>query len=111
MGKCHDACHTSADCPAGQSCIITSNRSTVCQLPLETHCTNTSDCQTPLICAADQRCRNQCQGNVDCAFGQTCTTTKTCAELSQVDANNNLIVPDGGVSGPGGAAGASGSAS
>jgi len=23
MGKCHDACHTSADCLAGQSCVKT----------------------------------------------------------------------------------------
>jgi len=34
-GKCHAICHTSADCPTGQSCIIASDQSTVCQLPIE----------------------------------------------------------------------------
>ena len=105
-GKCHDECHTSADCPAGQSCIIASDQTKVCQLPVETHCAYSSDCQTPLVCAADLRCRNQCQTSVDCPSGQTCTTTKTCAESSQVDSNNNLVWPDGGVVGSGGASGA-----
>ena len=98
-GKCHDACHTSADCLPGQSCIIASDQSTVCQLPVETHCAYNSDCPTGLICAADLKCRNQCQANVDCSTGQICTTTRTCAEPSQVDSNNNLIGPDGGVAG------------
>jgi hypothetical protein len=95
-GKCHDSCHTSADCPAEQSCIISSDLSRVCQLPVETHCAYNSDCPLSLICAADLRCRNQCQTRADCSGGQTCTTTKTCAEPSQVDSSNNLIKPDGG---------------
>ena len=111
MGKCHDACHTSADCPAGQSCITATDQSRVCQLPVETHCLYASDCQAPLTCAVDQRCHNQCQGDVDCPSGQTCTTTKTCAEPSQVDVNNNLIGTDGGVSGSGGTSGAGGTGS
>jgi hypothetical protein len=37
MGKCHDACHTSADCPTGQSCMNTGD-ATICQLPGETEC-------------------------------------------------------------------------
>ena len=52
-GKCHAACKTTADCPAGQSCITASDQSTVCQLPVELHCTYNSDCQTPLTCAVD----------------------------------------------------------
>jgi sugar lactone lactonase YvrE len=89
MGKCHDACHMSADCPTGQSCIIATDQSTVCQLPVETHCLYDSDCPTSLKCAADQRCHNQCQGDVDCPSGQTCTT-QTCAEPTQVDADANV---------------------
>ena len=104
--KCHDACHTSVDCPAGQSCVVAADQSTVCQLTIETHCLYASDCPTALICAVDQQCRNQCQGNVDCTPGQTCTTTNTCAEPKQVDSNNNLI---GTVSGAGGSGGALGS--
>ena len=110
-GKCHAACHTSADCPAGESCITASDQSTVCQLPVETHCIYDSDCSIPLKCAADQRCHNQCQTNVDCPTGQSCTTTKACAEPNQVDLNNNLIAADGGVSASGGASGTDAAAS
>ena len=105
-GICHVACHTSADCQPGQSCIIASAQSTVCQGP--TPCTYNSDCQTGLICAVDQHCRQQCQKNVDCTNGQTCTTTNTCAEQSQVDSNKNLLVPDGGLGGTGGTPGTGG---
>ncbi len=31
-GKCHQPCHTSVDCPAGQSCVQT-NSGPICQLP------------------------------------------------------------------------------
>jgi hypothetical protein len=105
-GICHVACHASADCPKGQSCIIASVQSTVCQGP--TPCTYNSDCQTGLICAVDRQCRQQCQKNVDCTNGQTCTTTNTCAEQSQVDSNKNLLVPDGGLGGTSGTSGAGG---
>ena len=110
-GKCHDPCHTSADCPAGQSCITAADQSKVCQLPVEMHCVYNSDCQNPLACAVDQRCHNQCQTSADCISGQTCTTTKTCAEPSQVDSKGNLIPADGGVSGSGGTSGDGGSIS
>jgi hypothetical protein len=56
----------------------------------------------------DQQCRQQCQKNVDCTNGQTCTTTGTCAEQSQVDSNKNLFVPDGGLGGTGGTPGTGG---
>jgi len=105
-GKCHVACHTSADCQPGQSCIIASAQSTVCESPAT--CIYNSDCPTGLMCAVDQQCRKQCQTNADCTSGQVCTSTQTCAELSQVDSNNNLFLPDGGVSGSGGASGAGG---
>ncbi|MGB8294728.1 MAG: hypothetical protein WCG85_04810 [Polyangia bacterium] len=107
-GICHVACHASADCPKGQSCIIASAQSTVCQGP--TPCTYNSDCQAGLICAVDRQCRQQCQKNVDCTNGQTCTTTNTCAEQSQVDSNKDLLMPDGGVGGAGGTSGTGGGA-
>ena len=105
-GKCHVACHASADCQPGQSCITVSAQSTMCESP--TACVYNSDCPTGLMCAVDQQCRTQCQTNVDCTSGQICTSTKTCAELSQVDSNNNLLLPDGGVTGSGGVSGAGG---
>ena len=104
-GKCHVACHTSADCQPGQSCITASAQSTVCESP--TACIYNSDCPTGLMCAIDQQCRQQCQKDVDCTSGQICTSTQTCAEPNQVDSNKNLIT-DGGVSGSGGASGAGG---
>ena len=106
-GFCHVSCHTSADCQPGQSCIMASAQSTVCESP--TRCIYNSECPTGLICAVDQQCRKQCQTKADCTSGQTCTTTQTCAELSQVDSNRNLFLPDGGVNGSGGASGAGGS--
>jgi hypothetical protein len=106
-GFCHVACHTSADCQPGQSCIMAGAQSTACESP--TSCIYNSNCPTGLICAVDQQCRKQCQTSADCTSGQTCTTTQTCAELSQVDSNKNLFLPDGGVSGSGGASGAGGS--
>ena len=105
MGYCHDACHKSADCPIGQSCITASDQSKVCQLPTEARCLYASDCAPPLKCAVDQKCRNQCQTNLDCLTGQTCTTTGTCAEPSQLDPAGNLTVPNVCVGGSGGAAG------
>jgi Cys-rich repeat protein len=110
-GKCHTACHTSADCPAGESCLTASDESNVCQLPVETHCLYASDCPSPLTCAVDQQCRNQCQKDMDCPTGQICTTTKTCAEPNQVDSNKNLFPPDGGFRGAGGASGTDANAS
>ena len=110
-GKCHTACHTSADCPAGESCLTASDQSNVCQLSVEAHCIYASDCQSPLTCAVDQQCRNQCQKDMDCPTGQICTTTKTCAEPNQVDSNKNLFPPDGGFRGSGGTAGPDASAS
>jgi hypothetical protein len=102
-GICHVACHASADCQRGESCIAVSDQSMVCQKP--TSCTYNSDCQAGLVCAVDQQCRQQCKGDVDCTHGQTCTTTGTCAEQSQVDSNKNLLIPDGGLSGTGGTGG------
>jgi hypothetical protein len=105
MDKCHDACHTSADCAPGQSCITASDQSKVCQLPSEKRCIYNSECPPGLMCATDRQCRNQCQGNADCVSGQVCTTTHTCAELNQTDPSGNLVGPDSGVGGSGGASG------
>jgi hypothetical protein len=104
-GKCHAACHTSADCPPGESCITSSDQSMVCQLPGQTYCIYNHDCAAGLICGMDQQCRKQCQVDVDCPYGQICTSTQTCVKSNQVDSNT---VPDGGVSYSDGALGAGG---
>jgi len=102
-GKCHVACNTSADCPAGESCVTSSEQSNVCQLPGQTYCIYNHDCPPGLICGVDQKCRKQCQVDVDCLYGQICTSEQTC-----VDLNNSPLVLDGGVASAGGAGGVNG---
>jgi hypothetical protein len=53
----------------------------------------------------DQQCRKQCQVDVDCPYGEICTSAQTCVKPNQVDSNT---VPDGGVSATGGSPGAGG---
>ena len=87
MGKCHDACHTTADCPSGQSCVRTDN-ATVCQLPAEASCSATS-CGGALVCASDLRCRAGCLSPADCASGQVCVSG-VCADPADLDINGQL---------------------
>ncbi len=71
MGKCHDACHKSADCPTGQSCVKTSD-SVICQLPAEVPCGGASSCRSGLSCAPDQHCRTGCLSIANCTGDQVC---------------------------------------
>jgi hypothetical protein len=45
MDKCHDACHGTADCSGGESCVKT-DKGTVCQLPAEASTTDSKSCQS-----------------------------------------------------------------
>jgi hypothetical protein len=69
LGRCHEVCVNSKDCPAGQRCVKT-EMTTACQLPIESKCTYDTDCQIPLVCGIDRACRNMCQGDRDCLTGQ-----------------------------------------
>jgi hypothetical protein len=110
MGKCHDACHTSADCPTGQSCVNT-NDATICQLPAETECSAALPCGGMLVCASDQHCRTPCQSRTACTTEQVCVSG-VCAAPAELDPNNQLpqsgsgLTADGGTNacqvGPGG---------
>jgi hypothetical protein len=115
---CHSACAVSTDCPTGELCVKSGAVGAeapginVCQLPAETKCVYNSECDSPLVCARDEQCRNQCQTNVDCVAPQVCTTSKVCALQAQlVPGTNDVPVVtagrDGGLdaSGAGGAAG------
>jgi hypothetical protein len=84
MGKCHDACHTSADCSAGQ-CVKVDN-TTICQLPAEADCSKTQSCSDGFLCASDQRCRALCQSPSDCTGAQACMNG-TCHDACQVSAD------------------------
>jgi hypothetical protein len=102
FGHCHQQCEATKDCPSGARCVKVAEDDNVCQLPTEEACEYNSDCAEPLVCALDRECRNQCQKDRDCVSGQVCTTSKVCAEPSEVDSHNNLV---GGAGGGGGAGG------
>jgi len=90
QGYCVKACAQSRDCPNGERCITAAEGNT-CQ-PLETAtCQYNSQCTKPLVCAFDQKCRDQCQQNIDCPTGQMCTSiTHLCADPT-IDKNYNPV--------------------
>ena len=88
MGKCHDACHTSADCPGGQSCMKTDN-APICQLPAEGECSAALPCGGTLVCASDQHCRTPCLSRTDCTTEQMCVGG-VCAAPADLDPNGQL---------------------
>jgi len=92
--------------PEGTSCIIASVQSDGVSGAYPLHVQQRLPNRAHMRCGS--ACRQQCQKNVDCTNGQTCTTTNTCAEQSQVDSNKNLLVPDGGLGGTSGTSGAGG---
>jgi len=93
-GKCHDACHTSADCPTGQSCVKTAD-SVICQLPAETSCSGTSSCDNGLSCGPDQHCRTGCLSVANCTPGQVCASN-FCADPNDPDLVNGQLPPTAG---------------
>ncbi|HJX63325.1 MAG TPA: hypothetical protein VJ860_05160 [Polyangia bacterium] len=93
MGKCHDACHTSADCLAGKSCVKTDD-TTFCQLPDEAFCSPALPCGGTFVCASDQHCRAPCQSRTACTSEQVCVSG-VCAAPAELDSNNQL--PQGGL--------------
>jgi hypothetical protein len=107
LGRCRQQCVSSADCKGGGSCVTDASGG-VCQTPDEknTPCEQQRDCSLPLACAADYRCRNLCQSDVDCnvlgVSGRVCGTDsqgiRYCAEPPEVDAVTGLLIttPPGG---------------
>ncbi len=85
--KCHEACHKSVDCPAGQSCVQ-SNSGPVCQLPAEADCRSAA-CSGALICASDLQCRSGCVTAADCTNGQLCVGN-VCADPGDLELNGQL---------------------
>jgi hypothetical protein len=107
QGYCVKACAQSRDCPNGERCITAAEGNT-CQ-PLETAtCQYNSQCTKPLVCAFDQKCRDQCQQNIDCPTGQMCTSISHLCADPTIDKNYNPVtnefvaLPDGGTGGASG---------
>ena len=98
FGRCLAACKAEADCPAGQQCVKNASGINVCLLPEVESCVYNSQCKAPLVCAADFKCRNQCQTDVDCA-----TSTQRCVLPDHVCAEPSAIDPvTGGLKAPAG---------
>src|SRR5579871_3691445 len=113
FGFCHSACRVNGDCPAGTLCIETGaggdgGAMNVCQLPVETKCVYNSDCKSPLVCARDEQCRNQCQTSVDCVSPQICTSSNVCALQSQLAPGTTDVPVVTNAGGAGGAPGTGG---
>ena len=117
FGLCHSACVVNSDCQSGALCVKSGSVGdggasiNVCQLPVESTCVYNSQC-SPLVCARDEMCRNECLTSADCVSPQVCTDSKVCALSSQLTPGTNDVPVvtsrlDGGATG--GAGGAAGS--
>jgi hypothetical protein len=62
FGRCQSACKETRDCPSGEQCVKNASGINICLLPTVETCNYTSQCPSPLICASDQKCRNQVSG-------------------------------------------------
>jgi hypothetical protein len=96
FARCHEACAETRDCPTGERCV-SSGKYNVCTLPGEESCGDGgSTCQSPLVCGADDQCRNGCTSSMDCIPGQSCTASVCLEDMTSTPG-------DGGNGGDGGA--------
>ncbi len=91
LGRCHEECRETQDCPEGSRCIKASDELHVCQLEEEGACSNADDCPQPLVCASDSVCRNECRSAHDCVQSQVCAAEGVCADQQEVDAQGHLV--------------------
>lgn len=91
-GRCHRECHESRDCPTPARCIEVEKGTLVCQLDSEIDCHRNSDCPGDLVCAPDERCRNQCVNDKDCVSGQVCVEA-ACANPAEKTSTGTLPPP------------------
>jgi hypothetical protein len=104
FGKCHVACTVTRDCSPGQRCVKAEGGN-VCQLGEEKLCPPGGTCRTPLVCAVDSQCRNNCTTVADCTAGQVCAAGGVCAEVDETTPDGKLKTPDAGASSPDAGAG------
>jgi hypothetical protein len=87
-GTCTTACNDSRDCARGAQCMENAGVSACYDTAVES-CIYNSDCDAPMICDAEQRCRLECAADRDCIAPRVC-------------AANLCVLPDTGVGGDGG---------
>jgi len=96
--RCHNACESTRDCPAGLRCVASDGPLHVCQLEEERSCLYNSDCPEGQVCGSDATCRDQCMGDADCLKEQLCIAG-TCAEQSELrDGGLPIVEKDAGPS-------------
>jgi hypothetical protein len=91
LGFCRNQCDSSRDCPIARRCLVAVPVD-VCSIPFDDRCTYNSQCPTDLICTVDQRCRNQCRMNGDCATAQLCVSG-ACADPTELTNDGGLSAP------------------
>jgi hypothetical protein len=112
QGFCVHACNQSKDCPSGERCIVVTigdAMGNACEPPEKSVCHFNSQCEDPLVCAADQQCRNECMTDKDCPMGQKCTSISMLCADPTLDSNYDPVTnefrttsADGGVNDGGG---------
>ena len=85
-GVCFDGCLTTADCPAGTTCVDSGNGQLICDKPPEVNCLDYADndfdglidCQDPTLCATSFACQ-----------GGALPTGSPCSIHLECESNNN----------------------
>lgn len=96
IGYCRNECSTSRDCGAGLDCLQDNMGLGACQLPIETMCTNDSNCPEPLVCTMGE-CTNACGSCTapgpcrDCPAGADCALD-TDGELGCFDPSTRTCI-------------------
>lgn len=70
--RCTNACSEDRDCPSGQACREDGEGVRGCVEDDAVSCLLNSECASPLVCAVDLRCREECQTSRDCFDGDVC---------------------------------------
>jgi hypothetical protein len=86
-GLCFEGCHSSSDCPVGESCSLGScfvddtTTDTAASTTAPGTCAADADCALGEICDPDfSVCVDGCHTDVDCPGAQVCDSTGQCSD-------------------------------
>lgn len=92
LGHCRVECRSQRDCAPDLECVRDERGLGACQLPKETDCTLSSECEDFLLCHYG-RCTNACASDRDCPPGSHCTEEpgggRGCRDESTVECELN----------------------